>query len=244
MLEMLMARHGITFDHLRRALWDMKGREIHVVGDTIIDSQTHCGLIGAQAKTPTISALFDRRLDFVGGAGVVAKHLAAAGAKVTFSTVWGDDTQADFAWEDLTRAGVSVEPIIDASRPTVNKNAILVDGYRILKIDTLDNSSIADKTLTELCAVVKDTEAEAVIFSDFRHGIFNRRTIPDLVAAAAGRFSAADSQVPFLLGIIADFRGFVLFTPHQLATRLSLGDPHSSYLPTSSHLYVPHSCSL
>src|SRR5258708_5892053 len=215
MLEMLMARHGITFDHLRRALWDMKGREIHVVGDTIIDSQTHCGLIGAQAKTPTISALFDRKLDFVGGAGVVAKHLAAAGAKVTFSTVWGDDTQADFAWEDLTRAGVSVEPIIDASRPTVNKNAILVDGYRILKIDTLDNSSIADKTLTELCAAVKDTEAEAVIFYDFRHGSFNRRTIPGLVASAARAFPAARNQGASPLGHIVPLPGLYFITPHN-----------------------------
>src|SRR5258708_7481328 len=244
MLEMLMARHGITFDHLRRALWDMKGREIHVVGDTIIDSQTHCGLIGAQAKTPTISALFDRKLDFVGGAGVVAKHLAAAGAKVTFSTVWGDDTLADFAWEDLTHAGVSVEPIIDASRPTVNKNAILVDGYRILKIDTLDNSSIADKTLTELCAVVKDTEAEAVIFSDFRHGIFNRRTIPDLVAAAAGRFRAADSQVASRWGNVADFKGFDLITPNEREARFALGDQDSGIRPLASRLYDQAKCGL
>ena len=44
-------------------------------------------MIGGQTKTPTISVLFERKVDYIGGAGIVAKHLRAAGAEVTFSTV-------------------------------------------------------------------------------------------------------------------------------------------------------------
>ena len=45
-------------------------------------------MIGGQTKTPTMSVLYEKRADYVGGAGVVAKHLIAAGAKVTFRPCW------------------------------------------------------------------------------------------------------------------------------------------------------------
>ena len=33
-----------------------------VVGDTIVDSYTHCAMIGGQTKTPTMSVLFERKV--------------------------------------------------------------------------------------------------------------------------------------------------------------------------------------
>ena len=66
------------------------GRRVHVVGDTIVDTYTYTTMIGGQTKTPTMSVRFDKKVDYVGGAGVVAKHLRAAGADVTFSTVLGE----------------------------------------------------------------------------------------------------------------------------------------------------------
>ena len=71
----LMERGDLTFDGLRRMLDTLGGRRVHVVGDTIVDTFTYASMIGGQTKTPTISVLFDRKIDYVGGAGVVAKHL-------------------------------------------------------------------------------------------------------------------------------------------------------------------------
>ena len=48
---------------------------MHVVGDTIVDSYTYCAMIGGQTKTPTLSVRFERKVDFIGGAAIVAKHL-------------------------------------------------------------------------------------------------------------------------------------------------------------------------
>ena len=45
----------------------------------------------------------------------------------------------DFVLDDLKSTGVDVRAIVDASRPTINKNAIVAGGYRLLKVDTLDN---------------------------------------------------------------------------------------------------------
>ncbi|MCF7643607.1 ADP-heptose synthase, partial [Acinetobacter johnsonii] len=74
---------------------------VHVIGDTIVDTYTRCAVIGGGTKTPTMSVRFEEKQDFVGGAGIVAKHLASAGTQVTFSTVLGDDATAEFVKQDL-----------------------------------------------------------------------------------------------------------------------------------------------
>jgi bifunctional ADP-heptose synthase (sugar kinase/adenylyltransferase) len=244
-LQILMERNELTFDHLRDVLDRMAGVQVHVVGDTIVDSYTHCAMVGGQTKTPTMSVLYERRTDYVGGAGVVAKHLTAAGAKVTFSTVLGDDALKDFVLSDLKSAGIDVRAVIDASRPTVNKNAIVVGGYRLLKVDTLDNRSISDSILGSLAEALRSTCSDAVVFSDFRHGMFNRRTIPELIKAMPdGIYRVADSQVASRWGNITDFKNFDLITPNEREARFALADQDSGIRPLASSLYDEAQCKL
>src|SRR3546814_14499309 len=80
-------------------------------------------MIGGQTKTPTMSVRFEEKQDFTGGAAVVAKHLRAAGAEVTFSTVFGNDALKDFVLADLTKLGIKTLPVIDPTRPTPNKKS-------------------------------------------------------------------------------------------------------------------------
>src|SRR5262249_61581213 len=107
-------------------------------------------MVGGNTKTPTMSVLLERKVDYVGGAGIVAKHLAAAGGRVIFSTVLGEDSYRDFVIDDLRAADIQVQAVIDRSRPTVNKNAIVVGGFRLLKVDTLDNRSLFDPILHDI----------------------------------------------------------------------------------------------
>jgi len=192
-----------------------------------------------------MSVLFENKTDYVGGAGVVAKHLHAGGADVTFSTILGDDVYKDFVLKDLKDFGVTCNPLIDRSRPTTNKNAIVTGGYRLLKIDRLDNSSISDAVADQLCTAISDSSCEAMVFSDFRHGIFNRRTIPKLTGAIpAGCFRVADSQVASRWGNITEFQGFDLITPNEREARFTLADQDSGIRPLASNLYDLAKCKL
>lgn len=239
----VMERDNIGFGDLRSTLSGMAGKKVHVVGDTIVDSLTQCAMIGGQTKTPTMSVLYQDKLDFIGGAGIVAKHLRAAGAEVVFSTVLGDDPLKDFVLDGLRDFGVEVRPIIDEHRPTTNKNAIVVGGYRLLKVDTLDNSSISDSIVDALTDAIGDVEADAVVFSDFRHGMFNRRTIPALIDAIPdGVFRVADSQVASRWGNITEFTGFDLITPNEREARFALADQDSGVRPLASRLYDAAGC--
>lgn len=242
-LLILMQDAGITFDALRNTLKAFNKFRVHVVGDTIVDSYTQTTMIGGQTKTPTMSVLYENRKDYVGGAAIVAKHLHAAGAEVVFSTVLGQDNLKDFVLEGLQEKGLTCCPVIDANRPTTNKNAIVAGNYRLLKIDTLDNSSISDHILNEITDNIRNTAADAVIFSDFRHGIFNRRTIPELSAAIPeGVYKVADSQVASRWGNITEFQGFDLITPNEREARFALGDQDSGVRPLACHLYDKANC--
>lgn len=239
----LMEAADLTFDKLRRTLDTLGGRRVHVVGDTIVDTFTYTSMIGGQTKTPTISVRFDSKTDYVGGAGVVAEHLKAAGADVVFSTVLGEDQLKDFVVEGLNKSGVQCRPVIDKTRPTTNKNAIISGGYRLLKVDTLDNRSISDEIVLKLAKTIATEKAAALVFSDFRHGMFNRRTIPTLTdAIPEGIYKVADSQVASRWGNITEFRDFDLITPNEREARFALGDQDSGIRPLAASLYDAARC--
>ncbi len=242
-LQTVMERDGFTFDGMRATVRAMQGKRVHVVGDTIIDTITQCAMIGGQTKTPTMSVLYEDKFDYVGGAGIVAKHMKAAGAEVVFSTVLGGDALAAFAREDLAAAGVDVRAVTDATRPTTNKNAIVVGGYRLLKVDTLDNRSIDNDVLEALLSGIRDVPTDAIAYCDFRHGIFNRRTIPSFTdARPKGTFSVADSQVASRWGNITEFKGYDLITPNEREARFAMADQDSGVRALSSDLYDKAEC--
>jgi cytidyltransferase-like protein len=239
----LMEAEGVDFQRLRRILDRFEGRKVHVIGDTIVDSLTYTTMIGGMTKTPTPSVRFDERTDFIGGAAIVAEHLRAAGAEVTFSTVLGDDPLKEFVLEGLERSGVKCLPIIDQARPTTHKNAFVCGDYRLLKVDTLDNRSISDIQAGQISRQIADVPTDAVVFSDFRHGIFNRRTIPGLTQAIpSGAFRVADSQVASRWGNILEFKGFDLLTPNEREARFALADQDTGVRPLASKLHEEAAC--
>lgn len=242
-LMILMNAEKITFDHLKKTLSKMKEVKIHVVGDSIVDGFSQCSMAGGMTKTPTMSVIFQNQIDYVGGAGVVAKHVRSAGAEVVLTTVLGNDEKKDLVIDNLTENGVDINYIIDESRPTTYKNAIIVKNYRLLKVDTLDNRAISENIKNQLCNYISDTKCDGIIFSDFRHGIFNRESIPEFVKSInGGPYKVADSQVASRWGNILEFQNFDLITPNEREARFSLGDQDSVIRPLAKKLYTKSNC--
>ncbi len=243
-LGVVMQSEGITFDDLHKTLNALKGTKVHVVGDTIVDTYVYTSMIGGGSKTPTFSVRYNEEVSYAGGAAVVSKHLAAAGAQVRFSTVLGDDKLKDFVLNDLAKAGVEVLPTIDPTRPTTQKAAYICGGYRMLKVDKVDNRSIPDKIIEQLSVALKQSAScNAVVFSDFRHGIFSRSTIPQLIAAIPpGPLKIADSQVASRWGNILDFTDFDIITPNEREARHALGDQDLPIRPLALNIYDRARC--
>jgi rfaE bifunctional protein kinase chain/domain len=239
----LMESEGVSFGDLRAALDRFAGIRVHVVGDTIVDSYTYCTLIGGMAKTPTFSLKYETQDDFSGGAAVVSKHMRQAGAEVKFSTVLGDDALKDFVLEDLAGQQIDCQPFIDSTRPTTQKNVFISGGYRMLKVDKVDNRPISEKAQEHLKASLSSSPADVVVFSDFRHGLFSHRLLPELVACIPqGALRVADSQVASRWGNILDFADFDLITPNEREARFALGDQDSTIRPLALELYKRARC--
>ncbi|MCH9770319.1 MAG: ADP-heptose synthase, partial [Gammaproteobacteria bacterium] len=154
-----------------------------------------------------------------------------------------DDARKEFVLNTLEQSGIKVNAVIDENRPTTYKNAIIAGGYRLLKVDTLDNSSINDECLARFEREIANTDCDVVICSDFRHGIFNRRTIERLLAAIPAHvFKVADSQVASRWGNITEFKNFDLLTPNEREARFALADQDSGIRPLASSLYDLSGC--
>ena len=130
----VMKINKIKINKLHEVIKNFKKQSFHVLGDTIIDSITDTILIGGQTKTPTLSVLYQNRKQFLGGAAIVARHISASGAKVEFTTVVGKDLLGRETIKKLKKEKIKVNAIFDENRPTTEKNAIVTDNYRLLKI--------------------------------------------------------------------------------------------------------------
>ena len=239
----LMESEGVDFAALRKVLRGVSGLRVHVLGDTIIDAYSHCALLGGAPKSPTFSVRLERSDLFTGGAGGVARHVKAAGATVSFSTVLGEDELKTFALRELDTSGVDCRPIVDRTRPTTRKERFITDGYKMLQVDRVDNRPISERITRTLCDALRDTPADVVVCSDFRHGIFNRQTISrfarDIPATA---LKVADSQVSNRWGNILDFTDFDLLTPNEREARFALADQDSVVRPLASELFRQARC--
>jgi len=244
-LMTLMEVEHVTFSDLRQTIAQLGKLKVTVLGDVIVDGLTQASIIGGYRKTPTPSVRVESAEHHLGGAGVVAKHMVAAGAHVRLISVVGDDDYGRFALEDLEKAGVDCSVRVAADRPTTFKNAVVADRYRMLRIDTVDNKSIDGKMLAQMADELASTQSEAVVFSDFRHGIFNTFTIPVFLSAVPkGVFTVGDSQVASRWGNILDFTGCDLITPNEQEVRFALGDQDTVVRPLGSSLYDQARCKI
>ena len=74
----------------------------------------------------------------------------------------------------MIKSKVKFNCIVDKNRPTTNKNTIVAKNQKILKLDTLDNTPMSEEITKNILKKISNTKCDAIIFSDFRHGIFNK----------------------------------------------------------------------
>ena len=237
-LDVLMKSLKISFKDLIDIINKIRNINVHVIGDTIVDTYTKTNFIGGQTKTPTFSVLYDKEDSFVGGAAIVALHMRAAGAKVKFTTLISNDKKGKFVKKELKKNKVQSNFFEEKNRPTTNKNTFISSSYRLLKVDTLSNVPISEYTLSKIVNKIKKEKSELIVFSDFRHGIFNPSSIQKLINAIPKKsFKVGDSQVASRWGNITEFKNFDLITPNEREARFSLADQDSTVGKLAGMLY-------
>ena len=239
----LLQSHHLSFEHLENSLENLGEIRVHVVGDTIIDVFVETSMLGGQTKTPTLSVKYISENRYMGGAAIVAKHLKAAGAHVVFTTILGDDDNAKYVKKDLSESHIKLNLVSEIKKPTTEKKLFICEGHRLLKIDTLENSPCSDSSSQKIASFISQVDADVIIFSDFRHGVFHKKNIPILIdSIPSTAIKIADSQVASRWGNICDFKNFDLITPNEKEARFSTADQDSTIGPLASKLYDLAQC--
>lgn len=163
-----------------------------LVGDVIIDEYHTGTALGLSAETPTIVAELRSSRKYVGGAGLVARHMLRLGAEVHIVTIGGPSDALHNELSESSDAPTKAEMqrlyidccYYESGWCFTRKRRYFVDGYKLLQFDTLNRGSWEDDERdisSFILKRLKATDYDAVVLSDNRHGVLDTSK-KDLVA--------------------------------------------------------------
>ena len=224
-------RHNINKNRIREIISKFTSKNVIVLGDLIVDEYLNCHAVGMSQEEPVVVAVPLNNTKFVGGAGIVAIHVASAGSKSHYFGAVGSDELHEFSRDLFERHGVDNHLFVDSSRPTTLKQRFRIDGrthfrlshYRQHEIDQIILNKVLERCIDEL------KRADLIIFSDFGYGFLSDQLIDTLIKCANeyGVLYVADSQSSSQVGNISRFKGALLITPTEYEARLVLSDKNS-----------------
>jgi len=168
---------SIDLSKITNVLEANKPTKILVIGDLIVDDYVVTEPLGISAEAPVIVVREVQSRKYVGGAGVVAKHLSALGADVSLISVVGVDKEAKFIDHNLSAFKIKSTLIEDPTRPTVYKRRYISGYTKLLRVSRLSksslSSSIENKLVEKLDLLIQ--ECDTIVLSDFQYGVLSEK---------------------------------------------------------------------
>ncbi|MCS3450951.1 MULTISPECIES: D-glycero-beta-D-manno-heptose-7-phosphate kinase [Bradyrhizobium] len=230
------------FEAISRA---MSGQTVLCVGDLMLDEFVYgeVSRISPEAPAPVITV---RRSETnIGGAGNVARNIAALGGRCIFVGLIGEDAAGTVLAEALAKeAAIETVLVRDAARPTTRKVRFVSEQFstHMLRSDWELAAPAAPVIEQQLIDAIlpRLARADIVLLSDYAKGVLTARVIRNVIDAArqAQRRVIVDPKSANL----AIYRGATVLTPNRKefaeATR-SRADSHDSIAqaaPDAMHL--------
>jgi rfaE bifunctional protein kinase chain/domain len=178
------------------------GRRIAVVGDFMLDRYVWGGAkrLSPEAPVPVVDLQSESQVP--GGAGNVARNLAALGATVLPFGVTGDDEAGGAIRTCLAAEGIPAKGLVtDASRITTIKTRIIAGHQQVVRVDRERNTPLSRAVEERLIRRLKTSLGglDALVVSDYDKGVVtdalaervlpecHRRGVPVLVNPKTSR---------------------------------------------------------
>jgi D-beta-D-heptose 7-phosphate kinase/D-beta-D-heptose 1-phosphate adenosyltransferase len=188
------------------------------VGDLMLDEFVYgeVSRISPEAPAPVIAV--QRSETNVGGAGNVARNIAALGARCIFVGLVGDDAAGAMLKAELAReARIESVLVTDPARPTTRKVRFVSEHFstHMLRADWELVAPVAETTERRLidAIVAALPRADIVLLSDYAKGVLTARVVRNVIDAARklGKQVIVDPKSANL----AIYRGATLLTPNR-----------------------------
>jgi rfaE bifunctional protein kinase chain/domain len=190
-----------------------------------------CDALGMSAEAPVLVVKELENREFIGGAAIVASHIAALGAECHYVSVVGKDDQSNMVSKSLTDQGVSIDLIVDESRPTTYKTRYIVDNQKLFRVSRIKDHKISEEIEQEIInkITILAPDIDGILVSDFVYGVITQNIL-DVISNLSKQFDIklyGDLQCSSQVGKVSKFDGFDLITPTEKESRIALNDDES-----------------
>jgi rfaE bifunctional protein nucleotidyltransferase chain/domain len=171
-LRQLFCHEQLQPDRIERVIKSFPDLRVLVVGETIVDTYVMCDRpdVAGEGPVMTLRPLEYRRFD--GGAAIIARHLAAMGARPTLLTALPRTPEAKALRQRLTLEGIETLSV-EVERPPIEKQRFLVGTSKVMKLDlgepiTLD--AAGRRRLADMAGEAAEC-CDAAIIADYGLGL-------------------------------------------------------------------------
>ena len=221
-------KQKITLDKIIKSISKWKSAKIIVIGDSIIDQYAACEAIGLSAEAPVVVVKELKSKKFIGGAAIVAAHIASLGAKCEFISVTGNDSEKEFLSEELKGYGIGLNLNIDTMRPTTFKKRYVVDNQKLFRVSRFEDHSInkflENKIIDKLEKLAPNSQS--IVISDFVYGVITENII-NKVKFLSKKYNLkifGDLQCSSQVGQITKFQEFSMLCPNEREARIAINE--------------------
>jgi D-beta-D-heptose 7-phosphate kinase/D-beta-D-heptose 1-phosphate adenosyltransferase len=178
-------------------------KHILVVGDLILDVYLNGTSTRLSPEAPVPVVDIKERKAMLGGAANTVCNLRTLGARVTYCTIIGTDSEGDEANNLLNDIGVDTQSVIPCpERRTLVKTRVVAGGHVITRFDAGTQLPADESSCQRLIQFIQNTyeQYDALIFSDYDKGTITAGLISAVNQLRHGRqkFIAVDSKrLPF-----------------------------------------------
>ncbi len=215
---------------LQHLLGAVPGRRVACIGDLMVDRFVYGAVTRLSPEAPIPVLARSRELVMLGGAGNVARNVAALGGSVALVGLVGGDAEGHEALRLVGAEQPAIEGylVTDASRPTTLKTRFVAGGQQLLRVDLEESRPVEGEVEQRLIRTLKDAAqgAGVILLSDYGKGV-----VTDAVIAAA-REVAADTGAKLIVDSKA--RSFARYGEIDLVKPNAAELAYATDLPTET----------
>lgn len=218
-------RHRIDGAALLRTLKRMAGRRVVVAGDVILDHYVFCDAINVAHESPMMSLSQLGQETYLGGAAVVARHVARMGGRPFLLASAGDDARRQQAASQLEAEGIE-HHFVRRTGSIARKTRFLVEDTKLLKVEDARVDPLDTRGQREAACVINDRAdgADAVLFCDFGFGTLSGTWLERVLPELRDRVGVMAADVSGERANLLRFSGMDLMAPTERELRASVSD--------------------
>lgn len=224
-VSLLCRRHGICGASLNGLLDAFAGLKVLVIGDVIVDRYVLCDATELASEAPMMSLVRLEDRVYVGGAGIVARHVAGLGAKTYLLSSGAHDELSSLTQATLEKDGIETHLL--GYRPRLpEKTRYLVDTTKLFRVEDAAScplDSVAERQAVGWVERLAD-DLDAVIFCDFGYGMITRSLLARMREVLGGRVRVMTADVSGPRGLLLEFRDATLLCPTERELRAASHD--------------------